>query len=438
MRILLQNTFVSRLLRKASGLFVLNVVGAALAFLVQLLLTRVLGATFFGMYAYTMSWLNLLCCLAVLGHDTLLMRQVAVYRNKEDWPHLRGMLRHAQRIPLLAAAALAVVGIVIAWAHPTLAPELRNALTVALLLLPGLTLLRVRGSILCAAERPFTGLLPERLIRDTVMLALIGVLVYSAASPLTPATTVLLIAVGTGVALAVVSRALRHWISAMPAEGPPAYEIRAWVRAATVLGLTSGVQILLQRTDVLLIGWLRDTEQAGVYTVATSLSEACAFPIMAVFSIFSPIVAGLHARGEHKQMQDAVTATCRWSLFGTAAMALPLLIAPEMVLSFYGGAFSEAGGPLHLLIAMQLVRAALGPGMLLMMMVGNEAQVALILLAAALANIILNMLLIPQYGITGAALSSTVSAIAAQLLIARKAVLHTGIQLGPLSRPKWI
>ena len=122
---------------------------------------------------------------------------------------------------LIAAGALAATGIAIAWGRSDVPPDLRDTLTVAMLVLPTLTLLRVRGSILCAIERPFTGLLPERLVRDAVALALVGAVVYGVGGSLVPAGTIVLVAVGTAAALAVVSRELWTWNRALPADPQP-------------------------------------------------------------------------------------------------------------------------------------------------------------------------------------------------------------------------
>ncbi|WP_448187637.1 oligosaccharide flippase family protein [Azospirillum sp. sgz301742] len=431
LRALLDATAVGRLLRGASGLFVANIAGAGLAFLLQLTLARVLGATSFGAYAYALAWLNILSYVAVLGHDMLLLRQVAAYRAAEDWSSLRGVLRHAQATPLLAAMAIAAVGAGIVQTIPTLSADLASAMTVGFLLLPLVTMLRVRGSILCAVEQPFLGLLPERLARDAVAMLLLLALVFGAGVALDAAEALVVLGCGTAVALAIVSGALRRWSAELPRDARAAYRIPEWLRAAAVMAAMGGLQMLLQRADLLMIGWLLDTTTAGVYAVATSLSEVCAFPMSAVASVFAPTVAALYARGDRPALQDTMTMTCRWSLVVTAAIAVPLAAVPELVLSLYGAPFVAGAGALRLLLAAQLLKAAVGAAALLMTMTGNETRAALILGIAAFGNLLLNLLFIPLFGIEGAALATVTASAGAQLFIARGAATRTGIHTGP-------
>ncbi|HYG91552.1 MAG TPA: oligosaccharide flippase family protein [Azospirillum sp.] len=428
LRTLFDHSPIGRLLRGASSLFALNIAGVGLAFLLQLLLARALGPEEFGVYAYAVAWLNILGFATLLGHDVLMLREVATYRAGQDWAHLRGALRHAQFVPLLVAMAVAAVGAALAlWLSDTAA--LRNALLAAFLILPPLALLRVRASILCALERPFTGQLPERLMRDAVAIALVGTAVL-VAPRLSAAGCVLLLGCGTLVALVAVSRALHRWTRDIPTH-PPLYRTPEWMRAAIVMAAMGGVQILLQRTDVLMIGWLLDTTAAGIYSVSVSLSEVCSFPSTAISATLAPTVAALYARGAGRELQDAVTATCRWSLLGTAAIALPLVLVPEWVLHLYGPSFVMAANPLRLLLAAQLLKAGMGAAWLLMTMTGHEARAVAILGLAALGNLLLNLLLIPPLGIEGAALATAMSAVAAQACIAWSARTYTGIRSGP-------
>ena len=67
----------------------LNVAGMAQALLLQVVLARLLGHEGYGQFAYVMAWINILVYVAVMGHDTLVMRSVAAHtpgRNGRFWP----------------------------------------------------------------------------------------------------------------------------------------------------------------------------------------------------------------------------------------------------------------------------------------------------------------------------------------------------------------
>ena len=84
-----------RLTRGGGGVMALNVAGMAQALLLQILLARLLGHEGYGHFAYVMAWVNILVYLAVMGHDMLMMRNVAAHRARQEWALLAGVLRHA-------------------------------------------------------------------------------------------------------------------------------------------------------------------------------------------------------------------------------------------------------------------------------------------------------------------------------------------------------
>lgn len=80
--------------------------------------------------------------------------------------------------------------------------------------------------------------------------------------------------VATGTALAVAAGLLRKQL---PPELPTVgsgYKTREWVSVATPLGLMDGMNVLLARTDVLMVGLLLGTDAAGIYHLAASFGPA--------------------------------------------------------------------------------------------------------------------------------------------------------------------
>ena len=85
-----------RLARGGGSVMALNVAGMAQALLLQVVLARLLGHEGYGQFAYVMAWINILVYVAVMGHDSLVMRSVAAYHARQEWALLAGTLRHAE------------------------------------------------------------------------------------------------------------------------------------------------------------------------------------------------------------------------------------------------------------------------------------------------------------------------------------------------------
>jgi O-antigen/teichoic acid export membrane protein len=78
-------------------------------------------------------------------------------------------------------------------------------------------------------------------------------------------------------------------------------------------------------------------------------------------------------------------------------------------MSFYGADFLLGVLSLRILILAQLVSAVCGSVAILLQMTDNQTVFQNIFLIATFLNIVFNILLIPKYGITGAALATLIS-----------------------------
>src|SRR5947209_5639161 len=100
-----------RPVRAAAGSLALRVASLGLGFICHLLLTRLLRAHGYGLYAYALAWMKALSVPATLGLERLLVREVATYHARSDWASWRGLLIWARRTLLAASAGIALVAV---------------------------------------------------------------------------------------------------------------------------------------------------------------------------------------------------------------------------------------------------------------------------------------------------------------------------------------
>src|SRR4029077_4470085 len=98
-----------------------------------------------------------------------------------------------------------------------------------------------------------------------------------------------------------------------PAE--PVYEARMWMRVALPLLLIASFMIVLSETDIVMVGALVGSRQAGLYAAASKTASLVAFVLLAVNAIAAPMISAQHARGEHGAMQRLGSRLARWALF---------------------------------------------------------------------------------------------------------------------------
>jgi len=103
------------------------------------------------------------------------------------------------------------------------------------------------------------------------------------------------------------------------------------------------------------------------------------------------------------------------------AFALPLVLLFTLRGSWFlglafGEAFTASATALAIITGGQLVNAATGPVRLLLIMSGHESKATLSIVIGSVVNLLLNAVLIPLWGINGAAVAFAVSLAIAMLL----------------------
>ncbi|MBD1843625.1 oligosaccharide flippase family protein [Cyanobacteria bacterium FACHB-63] len=103
--------------KRAAGSFVVKVILLGIAFITNVCLARVLGASGYGDYIYAITWVGFLGVLACLGLPEYLVREVAVYQAKSDWGALKRSLRRSDEMVLLWIAIGAIAAVTAWWVN---------------------------------------------------------------------------------------------------------------------------------------------------------------------------------------------------------------------------------------------------------------------------------------------------------------------------------
>lgn len=398
------------LARGAGSAFTVNAVGAGLGFLTDLVLARTLGVESYGIYAYVIAWVTILALLGALGFPTALLRFAAAYRAKEQWSLLRGIIRYALRRVLLAGLAVAILGAAAVLAlGERLGPELAQTFLVGLAVVPVFALLKVHSSIARAFGRVVAALAPATVLRPGIVLLGVGLLGVSLYPTVNATMAMAIMLLATLLSLALLGATVWRSRPAPLATTPAAAEPQLWQRTSLFLLLMAGTQVVLNRADVIMLGWLADTSTAGIYAIAFRVAALAGFALTAVNLVFAPTLAALHARKDRVGLQATVTSVARWSLTWALLVSLPLLILAEPILGLFGEPFRSGAPALRILLVGQLVGAALGSVSLTMTMTGLERQATVVMAATAGICVALHAVMIPLFGIVGAAIASTVA-----------------------------
>jgi O-antigen/teichoic acid export membrane protein len=398
---------MNRVARGGVTAFFVYGVGFALTYCSQLVIARIVGVHTYGVYAYVFAWIVVLGYLSALGFDVGLLRFIPAYRAKLAWPLVRGVIQYAHRRAALVGVSLALVGICVVevW---TSSPELRNTFLAGFALVPILALVRIRCSAVCAFGGVISALVPDRVVRDGALIGLVAVagagLGWTLNAPLVMVATLISAVLGLFCAGLALRRGRPSAIDGIL----PEYDVAAWRRAAIPLVVLGAAEALLNRTGVILLGWIADTKDAGAYSLAFNIALVVALPRIAANTLFAPVISDLYARGDRATMQVLIARTSSWTFCAGLCIAAALFVLAHPLFAWFGAGY-EAGVPaLRMLLISQVIIASTGSQLFVMTMTGHERSAAVQLVACAIVNAVASTLLIVMFGLTGAAIGTGV------------------------------
>ncbi len=434
----LQGTGVgARLVRGALSASAASILGMGLSFVCQVLVARLTGKEEYGVYAYVLSWLNIVVFYAKFGIDSAAVRFISQYRATEAWSHLRGFARHGQMLVVLLGTGLGLAGAAVLSAFgERLSPGTARAFWVLLPLLPVTALLLVQGDLIQGLGKVFAAQAPNQLVRPVILLVLLAAWLVARAGHQTASTALEFNLLASLVALACSTWLLRTALPAAVLDSAPEYRRAEWHAVFRSLILLSTFQLISsQNTGVFLVGTLTGTTDAGLYAAANQLSLPLNLTLQAVLFVAAPMIAELYATKNAPGLARVV----QLASMATAAVAVPVfllfVVLGRPLLDLYGKGF-RAGYPVLVVLGAANLVSAWGGGLAgwLLTMTEHEQQGVKIVAVSALLNVCVAVALIPRYGMLGAAIGTLVATLVRTVWMARFARRTLGVSVWPTWR----
>ena len=423
-----------RVARGAVAALAIHIGGAGLTYCAQLLIARSIGAAGFGVYAYVFAWMTMLAYGAALGFDVSMLRFVAAYQAQGAWPLLRGVIQYGERRAAAVGIGICLTGVlVVELCAGRLSATLANTFLAGFLLVPVWALLWIRSSIVRAFGGVVSAIAPDRVVRDGLLLGMVGVASLVHGWRLGPPSVMGATLVSSVMGLGLVSLAMRRRRPQAIRGIAPEFAGGIWARVALPLVMIGVADVALNRTGVVLLGWMGDTTEAGIYALAFNIAFLTALPRTAVNALLAPAISDLFVRGDRSGLQALAAKAAVWALLGAACIALPAALLAGPILAWFGHGFAAGAPALRILLAGQLVAAASGSQLYLLTMTGHERQAARLMLATAAVNVVAGAGFVTLFGLAGAAIATTLTVIAWNAIMALLIWRYLGLVPGVLA-----
>lgn len=181
--------------------------------------------------------------------------------------------------------------------------------------------------------------------------------------------------------------------------------------------LTASTGIIISKSDILLLNLFTTQEQIGYYHISIKLGFILSIFLTSINKFIGPVFSKLY----HEKKVDELLQTAKKTTFIIFLLSIPpalvlVLFGENILILFFGKEFSNSYIPMIVIVMSQLVNVFFGSVGVLLDMSGNQKFVFKATLISAVVNIILNLILMPFYGIMGAAIATLSSVILNNLM----------------------
>ena len=423
------------LVRGSFGSFALLVSRNVLQFGVSVLLARILEPSGYGKYAFAMSLVSIIGLGVLFGLPGLITREVAAGEAREDCAAVSGLLRRAYQLVLLALLIALSVGIAAVWVWPGITTGFRRTFSFALLFMAFNVFSQLRAAELQGLRRVLIGQVGLLGVQPGAILLGVAGAVFGFRWAFTPDRPFAIAAGAALVALIFHIGWVPPFLPAALARARHRYHTRPGWRSACRFAAMTGLALITAQTDIVMLGFMTKSSEVGLYRVAATGAILVAMVLTAINPVIGPTLARLYALQDHARLKQ----TARIGALVTALCAAPLVLVYIFACkSIFGLAFVHAYVaawlPLVILSVGQFINASVGSVGLLLNMTGHERDTVWVLGGTALLNIVLNAVLIPYFGMTGAAVSTAISMATWNLMMTLRVKRRLGFFVTPFFR----
>jgi O-antigen/teichoic acid export membrane protein len=390
--------------------FAIRIVSAAIAFVSQVLLARWMGSFEYGIFVLVWTTMVIAGNISCFGFHTSIIRFIPEYRERGMSAELRGVLVASRLFVLVASTAIAALGGLGVW---YLSGAIESYYFVPFILglvcLPMIALSDVVQGTSRAYSWAVSALSPTYLARPVLILAFMaGALLagYSASAETALIATILATYTTTIVQLVGITARIDRRLP----RGPRNIHFRLWLAVSLPIFLVESFFFLVTNADVLMVGFYMQPDDVAVYFATVKTLALVHFVYFAVKAGVAQRYAAI-THSEPDKLAGFARETVAWTFWPSLVMALVVLALGKPMLLLFGPGF-DAGYPLlFLLVAGVVARAAVGPCESVLTMSGNQNICALLYAMTLAFNIGLSVLLIPQFGLWGAAIATSLAMI---------------------------
>lgn len=390
--------------KSLSSIFV-KALGVVFGLGLSIFLGRTIGAEGLGIINLSNRIVSVMLVLGLFGMSKVIIKEVAIAHNKKDLEHIGNVMHSAYWLNGLITISLSILLIL---ASPWLAnsvfeePKLTYPLIIAFVVMTP----QVFSHIFSSGLIGFRKIWQSNLVDQALSVCLTGVIVFITwlfVQELSVNMVATCYAIGrVGVTISVGL----YWKKNYKNNVSSKRIFEKLLKIAKPLFFISIAGIIINNTDIIILGFFTEAKDVGIYVVASRIALLTSVLLKITNSALSPKIASLYAENNIKSLEEMIKRITKGLFFIGLFVFLFFIFSGNWILSIWGEEFKEAYWILIILGFGQLVNLSTGAVGIILTMTGHEKTQRNISLCFMMVFLILSFTLIPIYGALGASIAT--------------------------------
>ncbi|MFH1770931.1 MAG: flippase [archaeon] len=396
--------------RGAGFLFMSSVVSAGFAYLARIFLARSLSVEEFGLFFAVFSLFSFLELFKDLGLTSALIKYISEFRAKKQFNNIKTVSYMSGVIQLSFAFIISVIVVLMSRYLSTNYFKNEGAMPLIIILSIWFFVSTIQGwifSIFYGFKRFFLFSFKD-ISRDVFYFISLVILLKLGYGVLSPAYAWLIATiVSVVIFFPILFKVFNFFKYKFQNHKPLSKKLVLFGLPVT---LTSIGGKIIGRIDILMLTYFRSLSEVGVYSIILPTSLLVLLVGKALSMVMFPIGSELWAKKEVKRLTAGLKLMLKYGFLAAVPIGLAFISFGRLFLNLFFGKEYVVGvlafqiliiGTLFVIIG-QINNAVISS-------IGQPVRVTKVILVSAGVNLVLNLILIPLFGIEGAAISTTIS-----------------------------
>jgi len=422
-----------KIVKGGSISFLGHIAGKGIKFILEVILTRTLGASVYGLYALGNNFMEIVRGFSNFGFHFSIVRFGSVYRGEGDQESLKGTFLFSI---LFSFTASIIISILIYFFSDIIAinifkkPGLLVVIRMLSFALPFYAFLLMASYSARVFRKMDYAVNLEFVIHP--LLTLIVVSIFFAIGLKLKGVLFAFFTSSVISALFGFYLLIKLYPDLISKLNPKFHLKKIFVYSSTVFLSGFSSLLLLSRADRIMLGIMDSSKNVGIYNVGVLTAHQMSVFLYSLNAIFSPIIADLFSKGKTEKLRELFQTVTRWVFTFSFPVFLNFMLFAKDIIGLFGSEFRVGGNALIILSAGILVNVSVGAVGFMLNMTGKERFELINVLIFGTVNIVLNLILIPRLSYLGAAISTAISL--AMLNISRLLGVYRFFKMQPYNK----